>query len=211
MAKPCHNRDSMRRGRVRSAFLLSLLLWSGAAISDPEPAARRLESAWLQGAPVRLLPDAASADAPLNFGPWQIGRQLSDSRPKDARHNLYVVAPGRQNHMTGKEDYDCDLVIGFAPEAGALVEWDVIWAIVLDPKLDQELQAERDLIVQAQQSFIPSDLFSLEDVPGRAALRELGFTSTELLSRLRKKDGRLPRVLLVPSKRAVRMGVVPAS
>jgi hypothetical protein len=147
---------------------------------------------------------------PFSVGPWQFGARVSDRKPRDARLNLYLVSPGTQHQAEGHEDFDHNDVINALPPEGAVVEWDVYWAIVLDPGLREDIRSERELIVEAQEGFTPGDLMEFRDLPGQAFLREfLKMDSLDDLAPYRLNDGRLPRVIIVPAGFAVRASAAP--
>ena len=142
---------------------------------------------------------------PFSIGPWQFGARVSDRKPRDKRLNLYLVAPGTQHHAEGYEEFDHNDIINALPPEGVVVEWDVYWAIVLDPALRQDLRSEQQLIVEAQEGFVPGDLFEFHDIPGQAFLRAfLNIDSLAGLAPYRLKDRQLPRVIIVPAGFAIR-------
>ena len=178
-------------------------LWAGTPGADPS---RPLSAAYLgnQLVSFRLAP-AEKGQQPFSIGPWQFGARVSDRRPRDKRLNLYLIAPGTQHHAEGNEEFDHNDVINALPPTEAVVEWDVYWAIVLDPALRQDLRSEQELIVKAQEGFVPGDLFEFQDVPGQAFLRAfLNVDSLAGLAPYRLKDGQLPRVIIVPAGFAIR-------
>lgn len=147
---------------------------------------------------------------PFSVGPWQLGARVSDRKPRDKRLNLYLVCPGTQHHAEGYEEFDHNDIINDLPPEGTVVEWDVYWAIVLDPALRQDLRSEQELIVEAQEGFLPGDLFEFRDIPGQAFLRAfLDIGSLDGLASYRLKDGRLPRVIIVPAGFAIRASAAP--
>ena len=178
-------------------------LWAGTPGADPP---RPASAAYLRNQLVsfRLAP-AEKGQQAFSIGPWQLGVRVSDRKPRDKRLNLYLIAPGTQHHAEGYEDLYHNDVINALPSTEAVVEWDVYWAIVLDPALGQDLRSEQDLIVQAQEGFVPGDLFEFQDIPGQAFLRTfLEIDSLDGLAPYRRKDGGLPRVIIVPAGFAVR-------
>lgn len=138
-------------------------------------------------------------------GPWRFGPRVENPKPRDKRLNLYLVAPGDQHHTAAAGEFDHNDVINALPPNGAMVEWDVYWAIVLDPRAHRPLRSEHELIVLAQQRFLPNDLFEFDDLPGHVFLREfLKVQSLRDLERFRDRRRALPRLLLVPAGFAVR-------
>ncbi|MGH9492706.1 MAG: hypothetical protein ACRD2K_04325 [Terriglobales bacterium] len=183
-------------------------LWAGTPTADP-PA--QVATAYLRNQLVTFsLAPPEQGQQPFSIGPWQFGARVSDRKPRDKRLNLYLVAPGTQHHAEGWEDFDHNDIINALPPEGAVVEWDVYWAIVLDPALRQDLRSEQELIVKAQEGFVPGDLFEFQDVPGQAFLRTfLNIDSLAGLAPYRLKDGQLPRVIIVPAGFAIRASAAP--
>ncbi len=80
---------------------------------------------------------------------------------------------------------------------------------MLDPSLPGNFTSERELLLAAQDAFVPGDLFELEDMPAAALLqRYLHIESLADMEKFRRPDGALPRVIIVPSKFVVRASVV---
>jgi len=178
-------------------------LWASAPSADPPSS---VSAVYLRGQPVDFhLASAGQGQQPFSIGPWQFGARVSDRKPRDKRLNLYLVAPGTQHHAEGYEEFDHNDVINALPPGDATVEWDVYWAIVLDPTLRQDLRSEQDLIVRAQEGFVPGDLFEFQDIPGQAFLRAfLEIDSLDGLAPYQRRDGQLPRVIIVPAGFAIR-------
>lgn len=156
------------------------------------------------------IPPPAKGERVFTLGPWQFGSHVPDPKPRDRRLNLYLVAPGKQHAAEGRDEFDHNDVINAIPEDGKPAEWDVYWAIVLDPKLKADLRNEHDLLAQAQRRFIPNDLFEFDDIPGHQFLR--AFLKIDSLAGLEKHRGRnrsLPRLIIVPAGFAVRATVKP--
>ncbi len=166
----------------------------------------QIDSAYYAGQQVNftvVMP--ATSRRMARVGPWLYGVRLRDSRPSDRRRNLYLVFPGLQHRARGWGDYDHDCVLSGMPKTDEPAEWDVWWAIVLDPSLHDEFRGERELIEEAQGTFSPPDLMDFEDVPGQRFLRAgLKIDSVADLARFRHKDGTLPRVVIVPAGFAIR-------
>jgi hypothetical protein len=134
----------------------------------------------------------------LDIGPWHYGERVRDARPKDVRPNVYLVSPGQQHHSDRWEQFDHNTVINLLPVSNAPAEWDVYWAIVLDPRLHHDFRSERELLLAAQSEFTPGDLFEFSDVPGRTFLRSLlHIDSLGKLRRFRRKNGATPRLIMV--------------
>jgi len=194
--------QATRRKRARVAAL-ALALCAGAAAgakpaAAPAPDGRSLANVYLDGELARL--EVAEGAKPVTLGPWRLGTRVLDTKPRDKRLNLYIVAPGTQYHLDAAEDFDHNAIINALPEPGKSREYDVYWALVLDPHLRADFRNERDLLIAAQTSFTPGDLFAFEDVPADGLLRGvLKLDALEDLQRYRRKNGAWPRVIIVPA------------
>lgn len=167
------------------------------------PNASRPMAAYYDGVGIVFTPAASSSRTAASLGPWVFGPRLSEDKPLDKRLNLYVVIPGKQHQLAGGPEYDHDLVVN-ALTNDKVREWDIYWCFRIDPSLNDDLRGEHDLILAAQQFFKPADLFDVEDIPGRAVLAEkAGVHALADLQRFRRKDGSLPRMLIVPARQAV--------
>ena len=144
------------------------------------------------------------------MGPWQFGARLSDRKPRDHRLNLYLVSPGTQHRAGGRDEYDHNDILNALPGKDETAEWDVYWAVVLDPALRRDLRSERELLIAAQSGFRSGDLFELADIPGRSFLREfLKVESLQDLERFRRRDRLFPRLVIVPAGFAIRARATP--
>ena len=202
------------RTRLASCITACILLASGSgmAASKPKPARAPVlelhaeDVAYLDGKLVRWTPTSSGPRQKLlHAGPWLIGARNND-KPRDGRLNVYLVAPGTQWHSEKATQFDHNLVINALPkDPEASAEWDVYLAVVLDPTLELDVRSERDLILARQQSFTPADDYSFDKIPGAAFLREfLKFQAIADLEGFRRRDGSLPRLMLVPIKVMVR-------
>jgi hypothetical protein len=150
-------------------------------------------------------PEAAGTRKLAAVGPWNLGERLGDENPADKRLNLYVVVPGIQYRTPGKAEYDHNLVINKYTVDGKSRDWDVFWCFILDPSLRADLRSERELLLAKHQTFRPATLFEFKDVPAHSLMAErLGVKSMADLKRFRRKDGSLPRLLILPARLAVR-------
>ena len=151
---------------------------------------------------------AAKGQRTLDFGPWQLGMSTRNERPRDRRLNLYVVVPGTQHHTEGWDEYDHNMIVNAVPQGDEAVEWDVYWVLVLDPHLRADFRSERDLLLVAQDRFVPGDLFEFDDIPAHAVLHDyLHLSTLPELATYRQKDGSLPRILLLPAGGVARIRV----
>ncbi len=198
------------RGRVRAAQKILVagtivLAGLGALAQAPESA---LTSVYLYGEKVTFVPGTPDKAHKLErVGPWTLGPRPAESKPLDKRLNLYLIFPGQQ-YVSDASEFDHNALVNSAPKKpDAEFEWDVFYCFVLDPHLRDDITTERDLIVLAQQRWLPGDLFAFDDMPSAGALRELKKADdvTDLAQWHKKKMGEtLPRVIIVPAGFAVR-------
>jgi hypothetical protein len=157
-----------------------------------------------EDAGTRKIPEDAGTRKLASIGPWNLGERLGDDKPADNRLNLYVVVPGVQYRAAGKPEYDHNRVINKYTVDGKPREWDVFWCFILDSALRPDLRSERELLIAKQQTFRPADLFDIKDVPSHALMAErLGVRSMSDLKRFRRKNGTLPRLLILPARLVV--------
>ncbi len=157
------------------------------------------------GANILFAPELTGTNRQAKFGPWSLGERLGIDKPLDKRLNLYVVLPGGQYRSPEHPQYDHNRVVNKYTVDGKPREWDIFYCLALDPKLPGDLRSERDLLMAAHQSFQPPATFTLQDSPTGAVMAEkLSVTTLEGLERFRRKDGSLPRLLIVPAHLAVR-------
>lgn len=162
-------------------------------------------SVYHDGDDLIFTPEAAGSRKLASIGPWNLGERVSDDKPADTRLNLYVVVPGVQYRAPGKSEYDHNLVINKYTVDGNPRDWDVFWCFILDPTMRPDVRSERELFMARHQAFHPADLFDIKDVPSHSLMAErLGVRSMADLKRFRRKDGTLPRLLILPARLAVR-------
>lgn len=172
-------------------------------LAAPVPQGLRPLSAYYESSSVQFVPEAASTRHLASLGPWTFGQRLHEDKPLDKRLNLYVVMPGSQYHSLSNPEYDHNLVVNTLTHEKTR-EWDIFWCIVLDPDLTDDFRNEHDLLVAAQETFHPPDLFDIEDIPTHEVLREkTGIDTLAALDRYRRKDGSLPRLIILPAKLAI--------
>lgn len=162
--------------------------------------AREVHEAYFQG---ETVPFRAERDnlirRSFTIGPWRFGRRFA-AKPRDGRLNLYVLSPGSQYSVDGATPFGFNCLINALPKSGTQAEWDVYWAVVLDPALTTEFRSEQDLLLATQAEFPPAEDYTPQVAPGREVLRRyLHVTDTSDLDRYRRKSGELPRVLIVPA------------
>jgi hypothetical protein len=189
-------------------------------------AAAAVDTAFYDGAVVSFVPTGAKNGADLVLGDEILGALSSNQRPQDHRPNLYVLAPGIQEHSPGagaSGRLSFNLILSSLPATEQAVEWDVYWAITLDPELHipsthptyvpaarAEISSERELILAAQEGFVPAEHLEFGEIPGAAMLREcLHINSLAGLEQFRRPDGSLPRLIIVPSHLVVRASAAP--
>ncbi len=198
------------RARGSRKQLICAFLCAGALYAGAEPPREPMPTAYHDGATVTVnIKKPARGHRSLYFGPWQFGIfPRGGERPRDGRLNLYVVVPGKQHHAEGWDDYDHTMIVNAVPHSDEGVEWDMYWVLVLDPHMRDDLRSERDLLLLAQDRFLPGDLFEFDDIPAEVALRDyLHVSSVEGLRPYRHSDGTLPRILVVPAGCVVRMKI----
>lgn len=157
------------------------------------------------GEDIVFSPETTGSRRMASFGPWNLGERLNDGKPADKRLNLYIVTPGGQYHSPTHPEYDHNRVVNKYTVDGKKREWDIFWCFVLDPALAVDLRSEQDLLLAAHQTFRPADLFDIGDIPAHAAMADrLGIATYADLRRFRRKDGSLPRLLILPAHLAVR-------
>jgi hypothetical protein len=159
--------------------------------------------AWYDGTPVTFTPGIAPSRVSAVLGPWNFGHRLSEDKPLDKRLNLYVVLPGKQYQSPVAPEFDHNLVVNTLTH-DKIRDWDLYWCFEIDPALQDDLRSEHEVILAAQQFFTPADLFDMEDIPARTALAEkAGIHTLADLKHFRRKDGSLPRMLIIPARLAV--------
>jgi hypothetical protein len=170
----------------------------------PDPG-ERINNAYFHGTMVAFAPEAVPGTRQARVGPWLLGMRVGDRKPRDERLNVYLVSPGQQHHWEGAPEFDHNLVINVLPAEGVTREFDVFYAIVLDPHLREDIRDERTLLFAAQERFIPGDLYEVEDAPGAPFLRNLlHVDSLDELKQYRDREGSLPRLVVVPAGFAIR-------
>jgi hypothetical protein len=179
------------------------ILAAAVGLAAPVPEGTKPLSAYYESTNVQFVPEVIATRHVAALGPWIFGKRLPEDKPLDKRLNLYVVMPGKQYHSSSNPEYDHNLIINTLTHDKTR-EWDIFWCIVLDPKLDEDIRSEHELLIAAQQTFRPPDLFDVEDIPAHEVLKEkTGRESLADLRRYRRKDGSLPRLLILPAKLAV--------
>lgn len=156
---------------------------------------------------MEFAPETSLFGRKLYVGSVVLG-QLLPQKPNDQRLNLYVVMPSKQYdslHGSGK----FNLVLSALPRTQAPIDCDVYWALVLDPTLKGDLTSERALILATQSGFHLPESADFADLPAAAALRDqLHLKSLADLNTLRRPDGTLPRIIIVPAGLGVRASAV---
>jgi hypothetical protein len=186
-------------------FCAVILAAAGFAAAASRRVAIKPYSVYHDGDDLLFTPVNAGSPKLASVGPWNLGERLGDEKPADKRLNLYVVVPGVQYRAPGKPEYDHNRVINKYTVDGKPRDWDVFWCFILDPNLRGDLRSERELFLAKHQTFIPADLFDIKDAPSHALMAErLGVKSMADLKRFRRKDGSLPRLLILPARLVVR-------
>lgn len=152
----------------------------------------------------------AGKEKPASVGPWKLGARVAESKPHDGRLNLYIVVPGDDFQSADETQslFDHNRVINMAPREDATADYDVYWAVALEPHLQRDFHSESELLAAAQKRFLPGDLFEISDAPAAPFLKQvLKMDSLPDLKPFRRKDGTLPTMIIVPAGFAVRGGV----
>lgn len=202
----------MQTSKVPLFFAATLVLVSAIALFAAEKRQQHpVTTAYVSGQEVHVQPVLEPRSRTFNYGPWTLGSVVHDDKASDHRFNLYVISPGTQDQAPPPADeFNHAVLINSAEDEGDKVtEWDVFWVVVLDPDLNQEIRSERELLLAGQAYFLPGDLYEPEDAPGHNLLRQLGLDSVSDLARFRRRDGALPRVVLLSAGTAVKMKVIP--
>ncbi len=176
---------------------------------EAKPAASEIRTAYFNGRLVsfELAPVPRGART-KQVGPWDFGERVLYPTPRDRRQNLYVVAPGTEHRVPGFADYDHNHIINHMPADSSPEEWDVYWAVVLDPSLEQEFRTEDELLLATQNEFHPGKSFRFDDIPAAGFLRDIvKIGSLQALQKYRRPSGNLPQVLIIPADFAVRASV----
>jgi hypothetical protein len=168
------------------------------------------ETAYFEGRQVEYSPGHAHfGQKVFRFGPWDLGPKLESRERDDKRPNLYVVVPGSAASNDTEPEYNHNLVLSTVPKADESSDFDVYWAVVLDPNVKEDIRAETQLLLAAQEPFTPGQDFQFSKIPSQAFLRAfLHIDSLDQLSEYRRPDGSLPKVAIIPAKFAVRAKVV---
>jgi hypothetical protein len=200
---------------LRRTILVSML---AATLCAAEPEATpQINRAYLEGQllSIQFAQPQGKRERTFMLGPWRFGAKVvmpakgAADKPHDKRLNLYIVAPGSQNDSAGADDFDHTVIINAKPQVdGAETEFDVYYAVVLDPRLKMDDKSESELILSAQEEFMPGDLFEFDDLPSADFLSAvMQIESVGDLRRFRKRNGAFPRVAIVPAGFALRAAV----
>lgn len=190
--------------QLRAASTIAILAAGFGAAASMRDAVKPF-SVYHDGDDLIFTPESAGTRKLASIGPWNLGERVAEDKPTDKRLNLYVVVPGAQYRAPGKSEYDHNLVINKYTVDGKPRDWDVFWCFILDPTLRPDLRSERELLLAKHQTFRPATLFEFKDIPSRALMAErVSIKSMADLKRFRRKDGSLPRLLILPARLAVR-------
>jgi hypothetical protein len=178
---------------------------------------QQVERAFLEGRQIELrFSKPQDKERLYVLGPWKLGPKLRKPRagnpdkPHDKRLNMYIVVPGMQHQSKDEPAYDHNFLVNAVSRKRREAEYDVFWAITLDPHLTADLRTENELLLAAQERFVPNDLFEFDDLPGAAFLESvLKIHSLTGLRKHRDKKGSFPRVLIVQAGFALRASAAP--
>jgi hypothetical protein len=199
--------------RLVCVALCASVAVSASAAPKPKakPASRNvpkihLEEAYFNGEVVKLASGPySSGEHTLVVGPWDMGPRVSP-KPNDKRPNLYFVIPGTQHRFERDSRYDNTMILSAAPDDPK--EFDVYWAVVLDPALKEDFTGEKELLAAHQATFTPSDDFAFDQIPAASFLRaQTKISSLDGLKKYRLADGSLPRVAIITAGFAVRLTI----
>lgn len=199
-----------RGARIAAALLCAAVSFGAAPSSEldfAEAQQPRLNKAYFDGHEIDFKPTHTRIPGrEFKFGPWPVGARTSGrSKPSDHSPNLYLAVPGSQFERTGNEAFNHNRILSSIPKGGGAWDWDVYWALVLDPTLAIDFHSERELLVAAQEEFMPPADFTIDQIPGHVVLRDhLKIRSLEQLKKYRHPDGTLPGVLIIPAGVSVR-------
>ena len=200
----------------RSACVLLCTVLAASAVTPVQAAGKaqddslRHRAVYFNGKVVQLRFEASQRKSrTFDFGPWKLTAHVVHEKPRDPHPNMYIVAPGDQYSREAFPQYDHNEIISTIPRKNGPVEWDVYWALVIDPNLDADFRSERQLLLAVQGQFEPQPGFSFDEIPAAAYLRHfLQVESIEDLQRYRRPDGALPRLLIVPAGISIRAEAV---
>jgi len=166
----------------------------------------RLHDAYYAGDLVKLqaIP-VASGETSVVIGPWSLGPHVA-TQPSDKRPNLYFVVPGSLHQIAEYPAYSNTLILSAAADDPK--DFDIYWAVVLDPSLKEDFISERQLLLATQETFNPGDDFSFNQIPSAGFLREsLKMNSVDDLDKYKRPDGGLPRLAIITAHKTVRISV----
>lgn len=173
----------------------------------PLPAEHAANRAYCEGRRIVLKPVVARHARKLVVDGTVLGPVIAGRKPRDRRPNLYVLSPGTQYGSGRIRTFD--LIVNEIPHTEKPVDWDVYWALVLDPSLPSDFTEERQLLIAAQGGFSPDETFSFDAIPAARLLRShLHIDSLDGLESFRRSDGELPRLIIVSAQCAIRAGAV---
>jgi hypothetical protein len=194
----------MLRRHLRAVTIIAISA-AGFAVAASKRDVVKPFSVYHDGDDLIFTPERTGTHKMAGLGPWNLGERVAEDKPIDKRLNLYVVAPGTQYRAPGKADYDHNLIVNKYTVDGKPRDWDVFWCFILDPTLRPDLRSERELLLSKHQTFRPGKMFEFKNIPSHALLAErLSIKSMADLRRYRRKDGSLPRLLILPARLAVR-------
>lgn len=200
---------------ARVLVCASVAVVSAARLNASEPASAAASEpvstrpVFFDGRPVDLAFARVRRAKAFKFGPWTLDAHVSHDKPRDPHPNLYIVAPGDQYTSEQAPTFNHTEIISTIPVKVEPREWDVYWAIVLDPALQDTFHSERQLLLAAQNGFRVQPDFDLDSMPGITFLREfLHVQTVDDLDRFRRPDGTLPQVVIVPAGVSIRATAV---
>ncbi len=176
------------------------------------------ETAYFDGKEIEYRPASAHrGEKPFRIGRLELGPKVASQQKNDKRPNLYVVVPGRGSEdrealagtstRSAQTAPDYNLVVSAVPDDEP-AEFDVFWAVILDPDLKEDIRAETQLVLAAQEAFTPDEHFQFSQIPSQVFLRNvLHIESLDQLADSRRPDGTFPKIAIIPARFAVRAKV----
>ena len=195
----------MRMGmrlRCISTLVFATVAAGAASLLLARTPTRPVTKLYLDGREVDFVAEAGtSAASHFEIGQWRFGRKIREPKPNDKRLNLYVVSPGKQYPVNAAPPYGFNCIVNALSKPGNAAEWDIYWAIALDPTLgNADVKSEKALIVATEAEFPAADDFDPARAPGHEILRRyMKISKPADLERFRRESGKLPRLIIVPA------------
>lgn len=195
--------SSQSAGRLAWAVVCAGILLNSSARASGSGRESESQPVFYDGRVVKLT--FAPGKREFSIGPWKLAAKVAHEKPRDPHPNLYIVAPGQQYMADAAPEYNHNEILSTLFIKPEVRDWDIYWAIVLDPSLQDDFHSEDQLIMATQAGFEPDPSLEFENIPGAQFLREfLKIDSIEGLEKYRRPDGLLPRLIIVPAGITIR-------